>query len=60
MTMITENTTRNELEEIIVCGEKSLYNQFDEQRFLNGGYTTEELRTTVIAWIASGDECAKA
>lgn len=58
MTVIDQNTSREELETLIVCGEKSLYNMFDEKRLLNGGYTTEQLRNIVTTWIEIGDECA--
>ena len=58
--VIDENTTREQLEEIVVCGEASLYRLFDEHRLLNAGYTAEELREIIRGWIEAGDECASA
>jgi hypothetical protein len=57
---IDEHTTREQLEEIIVCGEASLYRLFDEQRLLNAGYTAEELYEIIRGWIEASDECASA
>lgn len=59
MLMITETTTRDELETAICC-DKSLYAQFDEAKLLNGDYSMDELRQIVTDWIISGDECAAA
>jgi hypothetical protein len=57
MTIIDENTTREELEMAILQHDE-LYASFDEVKLLDGGYTTEELLDATIAWIESGDECA--
>jgi hypothetical protein len=54
---IDHTTSRRDLETAI-CMEDDLYAQFDEQRLLNNGYTTEELRSIVVGWIEAGDECA--
>lgn len=55
--MIDNNTNRADLE-IAILSEDGLYAEFDEQKLLNGGYTTEELRTKVIGWIEAGKEFA--
>ena len=57
MTFISEATSREELQ-CAILNESDLYKQFDEPTFLNDGYTTEELRNAVIAWIMAGDETA--
>lgn len=57
MTFIDSNTSRNDLEAVI-CNDKDLYRQFDEARLLADGYTTDEMRAIVTAWIEAGDECA--
>jgi len=56
MTFIDESASRTELEGVIV-GDGALYAQFNETRLLNDGYTTDEMRQIVMAWIAAGDEC---
>ncbi|MGY2995480.1 hypothetical protein [Mesorhizobium sp. URHB0026] len=56
---IDANTTRTELEDAICCT-NGLYEQFDEQKFLGGGYTTDELRDMICDWISAGDECKAA
>jgi hypothetical protein len=55
--LIDHPIARRKLEEAIVS-DPDLYAQFDEQRLLNNGYTTEQLRSMIIEWIAAGDECA--
>jgi hypothetical protein len=54
---IDHTTTRHKLEEAIVS-DPDLYAQFDEQRLLNDGYTTEQLRSIAVSWVIAGDECA--
>lgn len=54
---IDHTTSRVDLEAAIVS-DSDLYAQFDEQRLLNNGYTTEQLRSMIIEWILAGDECA--
>jgi len=56
--MMIDNTTSREKLEVAILAEDSLYAQFDEQKLLNGGYTTEELRAVVVGWIEAGDELA--
>ena len=56
---IDSNTSRADLEAAIV-GDADLYAQFDEGRLLAGGYSDDEMRETIISWIAAGDECASA
>lgn len=51
---IDETTSREDLEFAIIEND-DLYRSLDEQRFLDGGYTTEELREAVTAWIAADD-----
>ena len=58
MTFIDESASRTELEGVIV-GDGALYAQFNETRLLNDGYTTDEMRQIVMAWIAAGDECQR-
>lgn len=31
----------------------SLYEMFEEKKFLDKGYTEDELRTTILTWITS-------
>lgn len=57
MTFISETTSREDLQ-CAILSENDLYRQFDETKFLDDGYTTEELRAAVIAWIEAGDETA--
>jgi len=59
MIFIDGNTVRTELEAVII-GDDQLYRTFDEARLLNDGYTTEEMREIVVAWISAGDECGAA
>jgi hypothetical protein len=54
---IDANTSREDLQ-VAIINEDALYRRFDEKRFLNDGYTTEELLASIQAWIAEGDECA--
>lgn len=56
MTFIDENTSRIDLQ-CIILNEKELYSKFDETKFLNDEYTTEEMREAIIEWIEAGDEC---
>ena len=56
--MIIDHTTSRQTLEAVILENDSLYTQLDEQRLLNKGYTTEELRTAVLGWIEAGDECA--
>jgi hypothetical protein len=56
---ISENSSRKDLEAAILS-ENSLYYSLDEERFMSGGYSTEELYEAVMAWIEQGDECAVA
>ena len=57
MLFIDENTSRADLEAAIV-NDANLYAQFNEKRLLADGYSTEELRQIIEAWILAGDECA--
>lgn len=50
-----DDMTRDELEAAIIC-ERELYNQFDEQKFLDQGYTHQELLDIARAWIEAGSE----
>lgn len=45
-----DTATRAELEDA-AFDEPGLYEAFNEARFLNGQYETEELRTIIQAWI---------
>jgi hypothetical protein len=56
---INEATSRADLEATIV-GDASLYASFDEARLLNSGYSDDELRAGITAWIEAGDECGAA
>lgn len=59
MSFIDTNTSREDLEAAII-NDAGLYRQFDETKLLNDGYSTDELRQAVVAWIEAGDECAAA
>lgn len=56
---IDETTSREDLLNVIY-GTTDLFSQFldadKDPEFLS----TEELRETIVAWIAAGDECAEA
>jgi len=54
---ISEDSSRTDLEAAIFS-ENSLYSSLDEERFMGGGYSTEELYKAVMTWIEQGDECA--
>ena len=55
---IDDTTTKEQLQECILFEEDpSLYAMIDEPRFLNDGYTREELLQIVSDWIEAGDEC---
>jgi len=54
---ISEDSSRTDLEAAIFS-ENSLYYSLDEERFMGGGYSTEELYEAVMTWIEQGDECA--
>jgi hypothetical protein len=49
-------TPREDLEAAILA-DASLYASLDENKLLNDGYTTEELREAIASWIEAGDEC---
>lgn len=57
MLFIDEKTPREDLEFAIIEND-DLYQSINEQRFLNNGYTTEELREIITKWIEEGDECS--
>jgi hypothetical protein len=59
MTFINETTSREDLE-VIIFNERSLYDMFDETKFLADGYSSDEMRAIITAWIEAGDECAAA
>lgn len=47
-----EDMNKEELTNAVIFeDDMSLYERFDEQRFLDGDYTEEELRSTIKAWI---------
>lgn len=46
--------------EFAIVENDDLYRSLDEARLLAGGYSDEELRAAITAWIAAGDECANA
>ena len=54
--MISE-MTRSEME-VAIIADKFLYAQFDERRLLDGGYSDEQMREVMQAWVEAGDECA--
>jgi len=54
--MQLEKMTRTELENEIICNNDGLYEQFDEQKFLKGEYSFEELVSIVKSWIINGNE----
>lgn len=54
--MFVPTMTRPELECLII-GEPTLYATLDESRFLDAGYSDDELRAAVTAWVSAGDEC---
>lgn len=53
------NMNRAELE-VEILADDSLYASLDEARLLSGGYSDDELRAAVEAWILAGDECGGA
>jgi hypothetical protein len=57
--LISADSSRTDLEAAILS-ENSLYYSLDEERFMSGGYSTEELYEVVMEWIEQGDECSAA
>ena len=51
-----EKMSREDLEMEILKND-DLYEIFDEERFLGGIYTDEELKKIVHEWILDNDEC---
>lgn len=58
MTFIDQNTSREDLQ-IAILNERALYAMVDEAKFLNDGYSSEELYEIIGAWVEAGDECAR-
>jgi hypothetical protein len=52
---INEKTSRSDLE-VIILDNDELYKSFDENKLLNGLYTTQELLDKITEWIESGNE----
>ena len=50
-----EKMSRIDLE-MIILEEDELYYSLDEQMFLKGEYSTEELKNIIGEWIIAGDE----
>lgn len=47
-----EDMNKEELTNAVIFeDDMSLYERFDEQRFLGGDYTEEELRSIIKSWI---------
>lgn len=55
--MNVDTASRSDLE-VAILEEDGLYNSLDEERFLAGGYSDDELRDAIREWILAGDECA--
>ena len=52
-----EDMNKDELTNAVLFeDDMSLYERFDEQRFLNGEYTEEQLRSEILAWIHEAPE----
>lgn len=52
-----EDMNKDELTNAVLFeDDMSLYARFDEQRFLVGDYTEEELRSEMLAWIMEAPE----
>ena len=41
-----------------IMNERTLFAMVNEDRFLADGYSDDELRAIITAWVAAGDECA--
>ncbi len=52
---ISEDSSRTDLEAAILS-ENSLYYSLNEERFMGGGYSTEELYEAVMTWIEQNNE----
>lgn len=48
--------TYKELQEEIICNNDGLYEQFNEEKFLNDEYTLEELKSITSNWIINNNE----
>lgn len=57
MTFIDETTSRQDLQ-LAILSDNDLYSQVDEKKFLDDGYSTEELYGIIGRWVQEGDECA--
>ena len=52
-----EDMNKDELTNAVLFeDDMSLYERFDEQRFLAGEYSEDELRAEILAWIMEGPE----
>jgi len=52
-----EDMNRDELETAIICDtDDDLYRKLDEPKFLDHGYTVEELRAILKAWILAAPD----
>ena len=52
-----EDMNKEELTNAVLFeDDMSLYARFDEERFLAGEYTEEELRSEILAWIMEAPE----
>jgi len=52
-----EDMNKDELTNAVLFeDDMSLYERFDEQRFLAGEYSEDELRVEVLAWILEAPE----
>lgn len=54
--MSIERMNKAELMDAILIDCEELYNSLDEQKFLSGGYSEDELRNKLAAWIINGSE----
>ena len=52
-----EDMNKDELTNAVLFeDDMSLYGRFDEQRFLAGEYSEDELRSEILAWILEAPE----
>ena len=52
-----EDMNKDELTNAVLFeDDMSLYERFDEQRFLAGEYSEDELRAEILAWIVEAPE----
>ena len=54
--MIIEKMTKKQLLAEIVCNDDGLYEEYEEVRLLNDGYTEKELKEIATGWIIKNDE----